>query len=314
MAASEPARRMVVGITGASGTVYGIRVLEALRALKIESHLVISKAGDQTRSLETDMSAVGAAGARRQGLCAGRHRRLDLERLVPDDGHDRGALLGADPERDRDRRDVEPGRARRRCLPEGAPAGRPDVPRDAAACRPHQEHAGRHRDGRHRRGAGRRPSTRARGPSTRSSPIRWRARSTCSASTPRRFRDGPVLPARRGPPSPSAGAANDATTPDDRRPADGGRRHLLRADAQQARTMSASSNSAPKANAHIGRKSSAFFVRFDRPVDHIKSTAGHQAGRQGDRAPASAARIGSRRCCSPRRRPCRRATTCCTGP
>lgn len=30
--------------------------------------------------------------------------------------------------------------------------------------------------------------------------------------------------------------------------------------------------SAPKANAHIGRKNSAFFVRFDRPIDHIKST------------------------------------------
>ncbi len=30
--------------------------------------------------------------------------------------------------------------------------------------------------------------------------------------------------------------------------------------------------SAPAANAHIGRKSSAFFVRFDRPVDHVKST------------------------------------------
>ena len=57
MAASQPVRRMVVGITGASGTVYGIRVLEALRAMKIESHLVISKAGDQTRSLETDVSA-----------------------------------------------------------------------------------------------------------------------------------------------------------------------------------------------------------------------------------------------------------------
>ena len=57
MAASQPTRRMVVGITGASGTVYGIRVLEALRALKIESHLVISKAGDQTRALETDLSA-----------------------------------------------------------------------------------------------------------------------------------------------------------------------------------------------------------------------------------------------------------------
>lgn len=30
--------------------------------------------------------------------------------------------------------------------------------------------------------------------------------------------------------------------------------------------------STPAANAHIGRKSSAFFVRFDRPVDHRKST------------------------------------------
>ena len=48
---------MIVGITGASGTVYGIRVLEMLRILEIESHLVVTKAGDQTRSLETDLSA-----------------------------------------------------------------------------------------------------------------------------------------------------------------------------------------------------------------------------------------------------------------
>lgn len=57
VAADEPTRRLIVGITGASGTVYGIRVLEMLRILKIESHLVVSKAGDQTRSLETDLSA-----------------------------------------------------------------------------------------------------------------------------------------------------------------------------------------------------------------------------------------------------------------
>ncbi len=57
MAAGPPVRRMIVGITGASGTVYGIRALEMLRAMRIESHLVISKAGDQTRSLETDLSA-----------------------------------------------------------------------------------------------------------------------------------------------------------------------------------------------------------------------------------------------------------------
>ena len=30
--------------------------------------------------------------------------------------------------------------------------------------------------------------------------------------------------------------------------------------------------SAPKAHARIGRRNSAFFVRFDRPVDHRKST------------------------------------------
>lgn len=57
MATSPRIRRMVVGITGASGTIYGIRVLQALRAMKIESHLVVSKAGDRTRSLETDLSA-----------------------------------------------------------------------------------------------------------------------------------------------------------------------------------------------------------------------------------------------------------------
>ncbi|CAN5909773.1 UbiX family flavin prenyltransferase [soil metagenome] len=57
MAKSPPLRRMIVGITGASGTIYGIRVLEALRALKIETHLVVSRGGDQTRSIETDWSA-----------------------------------------------------------------------------------------------------------------------------------------------------------------------------------------------------------------------------------------------------------------
>ena len=57
MAESPPVRRMIVGITGASGTIYGVRALEALRALKIESHLVVSKAADQTRALETDLSA-----------------------------------------------------------------------------------------------------------------------------------------------------------------------------------------------------------------------------------------------------------------
>jgi len=49
-------RRMVVGITGATGIIYGVRLLEVLRALDVETHLVVSKAGDMTRAHETDLS------------------------------------------------------------------------------------------------------------------------------------------------------------------------------------------------------------------------------------------------------------------
>jgi 4-hydroxy-3-polyprenylbenzoate decarboxylase len=42
-----------VGITGASGTVYGIRLLEALRALDVETHLVLTEAARRVAELET---------------------------------------------------------------------------------------------------------------------------------------------------------------------------------------------------------------------------------------------------------------------
>ncbi len=41
----RPARRVVVGITGATGAVYGIRLLQRLRESDLESHLVASPAG-----------------------------------------------------------------------------------------------------------------------------------------------------------------------------------------------------------------------------------------------------------------------------
>ena len=47
-------KRLVVGISGASGIGYGIRLLEMLSELKIESHLVMSKAAAITAGLETD--------------------------------------------------------------------------------------------------------------------------------------------------------------------------------------------------------------------------------------------------------------------
>ena len=47
-------KRLVVGISGASGVVYGIRLLEILRNLTVESHLVMSKSAELTLAYETD--------------------------------------------------------------------------------------------------------------------------------------------------------------------------------------------------------------------------------------------------------------------
>jgi 4-hydroxy-3-polyprenylbenzoate decarboxylase len=55
-------RRLIVGISGASGVIYGIRLLEVLRSVQdVETHLVISPAGAQTIGLETTYSAGGVA-------------------------------------------------------------------------------------------------------------------------------------------------------------------------------------------------------------------------------------------------------------
>lgn len=50
--------RLIIGISGSSGIVYGIRLLEALRNLPVETHLVVSKAGHLTRAYETNLSAL----------------------------------------------------------------------------------------------------------------------------------------------------------------------------------------------------------------------------------------------------------------
>lgn len=50
-------KRLIVGITGATGIIYGARLLELLRDTDIETHLVVSRAGDITRAHELDLSA-----------------------------------------------------------------------------------------------------------------------------------------------------------------------------------------------------------------------------------------------------------------
>ncbi|HVC51951.1 MAG TPA: UbiX family flavin prenyltransferase [Stellaceae bacterium] len=48
-------QRLIVGISGASGAVYGARLLELLQPLPIETHLVMSRSAEVTLALETDI-------------------------------------------------------------------------------------------------------------------------------------------------------------------------------------------------------------------------------------------------------------------
>ncbi|MCW2676466.1 MAG: aromatic acid decarboxylase [Modestobacter sp.] len=79
LSAPDVPPRLVVGISGASGAVYGLRVLELLRDSPVETHLVVSKAGRTTLAHETDVTAA------------------DLERLadVVHPNHDIGASIAS---------------------------------------------------------------------------------------------------------------------------------------------------------------------------------------------------------------------------
>jgi len=51
----DVARRLIVGMSGASGAIYGVRLLELLRETEVETHLVLSKAAEMTLAYETDL-------------------------------------------------------------------------------------------------------------------------------------------------------------------------------------------------------------------------------------------------------------------
>ncbi|UYN97220.1 MAG: UbiX family flavin prenyltransferase [Enhydrobacter sp.] len=50
---SDPLR-LIVGISGASGVIYGVRLLEALRGLPVETHLVMTRTAEVTLAHETN--------------------------------------------------------------------------------------------------------------------------------------------------------------------------------------------------------------------------------------------------------------------
>jgi 4-hydroxy-3-polyprenylbenzoate decarboxylase len=59
---NPPRRRLIVGISGASGVVLGVRLLELLRELDVESHLIMSKSAQVTLAYETDLKLAEVTG------------------------------------------------------------------------------------------------------------------------------------------------------------------------------------------------------------------------------------------------------------
>jgi flavin prenyltransferase len=53
---AERAPRLVVGVSGASGVIYGVRLLELLRPTPVQTHLVVTKSARMALGYETDMS------------------------------------------------------------------------------------------------------------------------------------------------------------------------------------------------------------------------------------------------------------------
>jgi len=48
-------KRLIVGISGASGIIYGVRLLQALKTLPVETHLVMTRTAEVTLAHETKM-------------------------------------------------------------------------------------------------------------------------------------------------------------------------------------------------------------------------------------------------------------------
>jgi len=69
--------RLVVGISGASGVIYGVRLLQALRELGVETHLVMSRTAEITLAHETSLKV-----AEVQGLADKVHRIDDLAAAI----------------------------------------------------------------------------------------------------------------------------------------------------------------------------------------------------------------------------------------
>src|SRR5215475_2021669 len=82
--------RVVVGISGASGAIYGVRALELLAQLRVETHLVITKAARATLAQETELTV-----AEVRALATEVHSEHDLGAVISSGSYPTDGMLVA---------------------------------------------------------------------------------------------------------------------------------------------------------------------------------------------------------------------------
>lgn len=81
-------KRLIIGLTGASGVIYGIRALEMLRGSEVETHLVLSPAARVTIAQETDWKVSEV-----EALAAVRHDHRDIGASIASGSFSSGGML-----------------------------------------------------------------------------------------------------------------------------------------------------------------------------------------------------------------------------
>lgn len=81
-------KRLIIGLTGASGVIYGIRALEMLRGSEVETHLVLSPAARVTIAQETDWKVSEV-----EALAAVRHDHRDIGASIASGSFPSGGML-----------------------------------------------------------------------------------------------------------------------------------------------------------------------------------------------------------------------------
>jgi len=94
-------RRLIIGMTGSTGAILGVRFLEALKGSDIETHLIISKWAQRTIEHETNYTIEQVRRARQRGAQPGRYGRDHLVGVVPHRRHGGDSVLDTHARRDR---------------------------------------------------------------------------------------------------------------------------------------------------------------------------------------------------------------------